>query len=1285
MPCLVTNNDEFVSCLTNPPSDGLVYIENDIVTTASGIVIPSGQPVTIESDPASGTIHTVTVAGDPQLYMTSNSDLTFQNITFDGSPSSVISQLVQMGTAGSTLTVNPGSTFQNFTFDCGGDSLFSAHTVPITVNMNQPVFKNIVGTSGCILDTYEGSTANFKDVTAEDCSGCLDGALDGTAEDVCSLFKLTGTALTDTGSTYNNNTARVFYIRGDSTVKANDITASNNSPVCNLDTGDNNGGVYYLAGTTDMNLTNSNLSSNSAANGGAIYMVPTATANISNTAFTNNTATASDGDGGAIFDEMWDPYSNLTTAPSVSFSGNSASKSVVNTNQYPNLDFSSLSTNGPTAVNNYDINAVPAIPDFDATKTVDPSTVAPGGTVTYTVSATNTGTGPANPYVLSDPLPTGMTYASGATATLNGTSVPVVVGGTSASPTFTVAGPVQPGDKVVVMFPVTVGSNVASGTVLNNTAVIQPPVPDMPPIDVPAPPVNVVGVPDFSTGVKTPSETTVHPGDTLVYTVSATNTGNGPASSFILTDTLPNGVTFTPGSTVTATINGQSVTASVSGTSTVPIFTVPGPVNPNQQVVVTFPTQVGSNVAPGTVLNNQATIAPDPQTPPTPIPSPPVDVVGTPDFPNPEKSASKQLVNPGDTFTYTVTAKNSGTGSAQPLTISDPLPNGVTFAGNAQAQLNGSSTPVSAGGNTTAPVFTIPGPVAPGDSVSLSFDVLVGNSVAPGSTLTNVARLTSYPGDPGSSTPPLNVQVGSPSFDSQKVPSLATVAPGANLSWTVTATNTGNGPAPTFVLTDGLPSYVSFDQSGSVVATVNGQSVAVNVSGTSSQPVFSIPGPIQVGDKVVVTFPTTVSVDAPHGAILQNAATISPGPNLPIVNVPAPPVHVGVPDLSDSTKTSSVSIVEPGSSFTYTISGSNTGTAPANPLTITDALPAHVAYDRSQQPVATINGSPVAVNVSGAASAPTFVLAQPVNPGDSYSLTFPVVADAGLPHGTDLSNTANVSAYPGDPGIDVEHDVLVPPVLIKKVSSPTANRCGTLTYTLTYVNYPDADSLNVYDSLPDWVYFPEGRKIAVTIGSEATFYVDNDGDESTIDFTLYRHIPSSTTTTIQFTVNVDRCAPMNCVLSNTASVTTNHNQNISNMVESKVVSQNKVVAESSNKAVVKRCATLPAKLCFCEGTAICKVRNSASFVLQECGSYTISYSAKVCAQSDCFFVAIGVCVGDKLLERSKFTAKLEPCMTRTLSTSFTLEVGCVPLKVSLVNLSKTAVNYSDVVFTVTKN
>jgi uncharacterized repeat protein (TIGR01451 family) len=91
-------------------------------------------------------------------------------------------------------------------------------------------------------------------------------------------------------------------------------------------------------------------------------------------------------------------------------------------------------------------------------------------------------------------------------------------------------------------------------------------------------------------------------GTHITYTVTITNSGNGPAAYGVMTDTLPAGLTFMGSVTVTPVNNGVPGTAPVVATN---VFVLPG-----QTVQVAIPVMVNNN-APLGLLTNTVSFLPD--------------------------------------------------------------------------------------------------------------------------------------------------------------------------------------------------------------------------------------------------------------------------------------------------------------------------------------------------------------------------------------------------------------------------------------------------------------------------------------------------------------------------------------------------------------------------------------------------------------------------------------------------------------------------------------------------
>ncbi len=186
------------------------------------------------------------------------------------------------------------------------------------------------------------------------------------------------------------------------------------------------------------------------------------------------------------------------------------------------------------------------------------------------------------------------------------------------------------------------------------------------------------------------------------YTISVTNNGPDPTVGQVsVTDNLPAGLSATAISgsgwnCVLATLTCTRSDSLVANASYPP-------------VIITV--DVAGN-APASVVNS-ATVTgggdPTPNTDddPTTIEESVADVEIT-------KTANPTTVSYGDTVTYTLKAKNNGPGKANNVTITDPLPSGVSFVSADAPCLNASGT-----------VTCQLGTLQPGDEVTLQVTVKV--------------------------------------------------------------------------------------------------------------------------------------------------------------------------------------------------------------------------------------------------------------------------------------------------------------------------------------------------------------------------------------------------------------------------------------------------------------------------------------------------------------------------------------------------------------------------------
>ena len=212
-----------------------------------------------------------------------------------------------------------------------------------------------------------------------------------------------------------------------------------------------------------------------------------------------------------------------------------------------------------------------------------------------------------------------------------------------------------------------------------------------------------------------------------VYTLAVSNVGNGPSTGAItVSDTLPNGLSYVSGTGAgwNCAAAGQAVTC-----------TNPGPLAGGASSSIALTVAVGAAAVPS-VTNTAAVSTPgDPNaannssSDPTTVVHPPPDLAMA-------KSHSGNFVV-GANGVYTLAVSNVGGPTTGAITVSDTLPNGLSYISGTGAGWN-----CAAAGQ--AVTCANPGPLAAGASTNITLTVAVGAAAFPG--VTNTAAV-STPGD----------------------------------------------------------------------------------------------------------------------------------------------------------------------------------------------------------------------------------------------------------------------------------------------------------------------------------------------------------------------------------------------------------------------------------------------------------------------------------------------------------------------------------------------------------
>lgn len=757
----------------------------------------------------------------------------------------------------------------------------------------------------------------------------------------------------------------------------------------------------------------------------------------------------------------------VTTLPTLNPITNSASSTyhyVVDPNQPPTIT-SNQSNTTTTQINT-------AI--LTAQKSTNVSTVDIGQDIVYTVTITNSGNVSATNVIFTDLIPDGTSFEPNS-FTLNGTSIPnanIITG--------VPIGDIAPNQSVIVAFHINANEIPPINPITNQASVSFQHIvnPANPPVSKNITSNNVTTKIESAilTTIKIGDKTFATIGDTITYTTTITNTGNIPANNVIFSDPLPTWTQFVAGSVI---VDGTSL-PSVSIIDGVGINTI----NPNQIVTIVFQVQIVSNPTTFTpelqnlgFVNFQYNVGNSLQAQPgnvetnvfvTSINSVILSAV---------KTANTAFANIGDTITYTVLIQNSGNTNATNLNFSDIIPAGTTFVENSFS-VNGSTIP---GANPNNGVNI--GTVNADSSLTVTFQVIV-TSTPPSNPITNVASIQyAFIVDP--TAPPVTGTISSNSASTQINNATVTTVLEANrtivsigdvITYTATLTNTGNFPANSVLLINGVPVGAVFVPNS---VTLNG------IPLPDASPTLGIPvGIIAPGDSATITFQFLASSIPPQGAIINQAITsytyiVDPSQPPVTATSSSNTVNTAVVDASLSATKNTDSLVQStNGTITYTVVVRNNGNTTTNTVILTDLVPEGTALIPNSVTINTVSVPGADPNVGIPLNA--------IAPSEIVTVTFQVIVQF-IPSVNPISNTARIDyTFIADPTTPIiSRTIMSNPAFtqisdatilsLKAVNVQQATTGDILTYTITLENNGNisATNLSFLDSTPDGTTFVE--------------------------------------------------------------------------------------------------------------------------------------------------------------------------------------------------------------------
>jgi uncharacterized repeat protein (TIGR01451 family) len=644
--------------------------------------------------------------------------------------------------------------------------------------------------------------------------------------------------------------------------------------------------------------------------------------------------------------------------------------------------------------------------DLAVAKADDPDPVIAGTPLTYTLTITNHGPSDATAVVVTDNLPSDVTFGSATPSkgSYNDSTgvwaVDSLTNGSSATLALTVT--VAPSTRGTITNHATISANetdtqpandtVAEGTLVNAQA-------------------------DLAVA-KADDPEPVIAGTPLTYTLTVTNYGPSDATAVVVTDTLPSDVTFGP---ATPSRGGSCQRADSTVTCALGLLTDG---SNNTVTIVVTPTVSGT-------ISNEAEVS---ASEPDDTPSNNTHAITTTVNPGADLSVTKSdwpdPVTAGTTLTYTLTVINHGPSDATDVAVTDTLPSGVTF---------GSATPSLRSYDDSTGVWTVDS-LTNGSSATLTLTVTVAPSTR--GTITNSAEVSANETDtqPDNNTIAEGTLVNAQAdLAVAKVDDPDPVVAGTPLTYTLTITNYGPSDATTVVVTDTLPSGVTF-----------GSATPSQGPYTSTTGVWTV-GTMTRSHTATLTIHVTVKPSTKY--TLYNVATISSNENDPTSNNNEAPANTQVHTEANLTITKSApAIVDAGEPLTYTLTVTNSGPSDATAVVVTDTLDHHVSYTGAwPTPSGFYDGDPY------------WSLAS-LKPGDFSPITLRVRVDEPLPNNTILTNTAWLDADQIAP-ISATRQTTVhsSPVLTitKSDRDDPVDAGGILYYTIVITNSGNANATNV--------------------------------------------------------------------------------------------------------------------------------------------------------------------------------------------------------------------------------
>ena len=537
---------------------------------------------------------------------------------------------------------------------------------------------------------------------------------------------------------------------------------------------------------------------------------------------------------------------------------------------------------------------------------------------------------------------------------------------------------------------------------------------------------------------KSTTQAGVVAGERITYTLTITNAGPQAATNVRVLDLVPNATTVVDISVDNPDATGEY--CSLSGVCSL------GTVYTTTTATVTLVLLVAGDFADADLVNSAVVIADQRD----PNAANNIDDVTTSVTTSADlfitKSDFTDPVMAGETLLYQLIVTNTGPSAARSVRVTDTLPTGASFVG-ASVQCN-------EGGGV---VVCTAGDLAVGQQMSFLIQVRIDQALADGTTLTNLAEVSSRTPDPDGGnnnaaepTTVLQTALNPTDLRIAKSDGPDPVVAGETLTYSLRITNAGPAPASNVQVVDALPDAVTL--------------VSVTASqGLCNNGITCDLGDLAVGAAAVVTIVVTVDSDAT--VTFANQAQVSAAnPEINPADNSAS-ASTGLAFLADLAVTKSAQPITatPGSDVTYEIVVVNNGPSRSYNVVVGDSLPTKVgnAVAQSTQGTCSVVGGLVTCVVGSLGVGEKVVVTVIGTVGSDVT--------AALVNSASVLSLSTLDPIPGNNNTSITTPVATQADLAIRKDGPAVVSAGeTLVYTISVYNYgpSDARTVRVTDTFP---------------------------------------------------------------------------------------------------------------------------------------------------------------------------------------------------------------------------